>query len=118
MNIESFEDILAALEPIKAQLQEIREILLANLVMIGEIPAPTFREQHRVDFLKDRFIENGLLDCSLDEMSNIYGILPGEQGEQNILVVAHTDTVFPVEYDHTLTIRPDSVIGYAVADNS
>ncbi|MCP4403376.1 MAG: peptidase [bacterium] len=118
MNIERFEDILAALKPMKDQLQTIREIVLANLVMVGEIPAPTFREQRRVDFLKDRFIENQLLDCSIDDMSNIYGILPGTTGDQNILLVAHADTELSEEVDHTLSVRPDSVIGSAVADNS
>ncbi len=118
MTFETFDDILAALVPMQDAIKDIEEMLLANLVMIGEIAAPTFGEQRRVDFLKDRLIEAGILDCSVDEKSNIYGVLPGEMGEQNILVVAHTDTVFNEDKDHTIIVRPDSMIGYAVADNS
>jgi acetylornithine deacetylase/succinyl-diaminopimelate desuccinylase-like protein len=118
MTFETFEDILAALSPIQNTIQDIGEVLLANLVMIGEIAAPTFGEQRRVEFLKDRFVESGLIDCSIDEMCNIYSILPGENGQRNILVVAHTDTVFSEEIDHTITVRPDSMIGHAIADNS
>lgn len=118
MIYETFEDILAALPVMQDSIKNIGEMLLANLVMIGEIAAPTFGEQQRVEFLKDRFTELGLLDCSIDEKYNIYGILPGEEQKEHILVVAHLDTVFSEEDDHTITVRPESVIGMGVADNS
>ncbi len=118
MSYETFEDILAALPSMRDTVAGISELLLANLVLIGEIAAPTFSEQRRVEFLKDRFIESGLLECSIDEKNNIYGMLPGEAGKEHILVVAHLDTDFPEETDHTITVRTDSVIGTAVADNS
>ena len=118
MDIETFEDILAALSSMRESIKDIGEMLLANLVMIGETPAPTFGEQRRVEFLKDRFIESGLSECSIDEKYNIYAVLPGKNKDQNILVVAHTDTVFHEEIDHTLNVRTDTVIGPAVADNS
>ncbi len=118
MKIETFEDILTTLPQIKTSVKEIRELLLANLVMIGEIPAPTFDEQQRVEFLRNRFRESGLLDCSVDEKENIYAVLPGTTGEQNILVVAHLDTVFDETIDYSYTIQPDQIIGPAIADNS
>jgi len=118
MIFETFEDILDALPLIRSTVKDISEIILANVVMIGEIPAPTFGEQRRVEFLRDRFNENGLLDNSTDEMNNVYGILPGENEERNILVVAHTDTVFSEETDHTITVQPERIIGPAVGDNS
>lgn len=118
MSYETFEEILAALPSMRETVAGISELLLANLVLIGEIAAPTFQEQRRVEFLKDRFIEGGLLECSIDEKNNIYGILPGETGKEHILIVAHLDTDFPEEVNHTITVRTDSVIGTAVADNS
>jgi hypothetical protein len=54
--------------------------------------------------------EAGLLNCSIDEMQNIYGILPGEGGRQNILMAAHLDNVFEEEEDHTITVLPDELI--------
>jgi tripeptide aminopeptidase len=118
MMFETFEDILNALPVIQKTVKDISEIILANVVMISEIPAPTFAEQRRVEFLRNRFLENGLVDNSTDEVDNVYGILPGRDEERNILVVAHTDTVFSEELDHTITVQPDKVIGPAVGDNS
>lgn len=112
------EDILTALPVIRKMIREISEIILANVVMVGEIPAPTFHEQRRVEFLQNRFNESALLDISTDEVDNVYGILPGASERRNILVVAHTDTVFDEDTDHTITVRPDRLIGPGVGDNS
>lgn len=117
MTFETFEDILTALPSIQGAVKDISEIILANVVMIGEIPAPTFGERRRIEFLKDRFTESGLLDSSTDEMDNVYGIFPGEDEERNILVVTHTDTVFSEEIGHMITVQPDKVLGPAVGDS-
>lgn len=98
--------------------RELSEILLTNLVMISEIPAPTFSEQRRMQFLLDRFNEYELQNCSTDEAGNALGILPGRSGEQNILVVGHMDTVFPEKVDHTVSIEPAVVSGAGIGDDS
>lgn len=113
-----FQDVLDLIPTLPKRLKEIREVLLANLVMIAEIPAPTFHEEHRVEFLRNRFTGDDLLNSSTDEKGNAVGILPGEKGEQNILIVAHLDTETPDNADHTITVRQDRVIGPAVGDNS
>ena len=115
---DSFEDILAVLPVIREASQSAREILLANLVMIGEIPSPTFEEFRRVEFIQNRFMEAGLHNSSADEMGNALGILPGSTGEQNILVVAHVDTVHAATIDHTITLQPQAAIGPGVGDNA
>lgn len=101
-----------------ASLQGYREIILANLVMIGEIPAPTFHERARIDFLQQRFTESGLQNVSSDEVGNGAAVLPGTSGNRNILVSAHADTPFPATFEHTLSLYPERVIGPGVADNS
>ena len=56
-------DINSILDLIPAHreaLRPLREILLTNAMMLGELPAPTFGEQKRVAFLGNRFIEAGL----------------------------------------------------------
>ena len=115
---ETLEDIIAMLPYYRDASQVVREILLANLVMIGEIPAPTFEEERRVEFIQNRLTECGLHNVSTDEMGNALGIIPGTTGEQNILVVAHVDTVFPATVDHTITLSPDSATGPGVGDNA
>jgi len=114
----SFENILQALPHYREAVHQLREVLLANLIMIGEIPAPTFAEKARVKFLQQRFSECGLENASTDEADNGVGILPGTDGKNSILVVAHTDTVHDDSVDHTLTVQADSVTGPGVADNS
>jgi len=96
----------------------VRETLLANLVMVGEIPAPTFREADRIRFLQDRFSELELQNISADEAGNGVGVLPGRTGEHKILVVAHADTIFEQTVDHAMAVQEDRVIGPGVADNA
>jgi acetylornithine deacetylase/succinyl-diaminopimelate desuccinylase-like protein len=110
--------ILEQLPAIEQAARELRESLLANLVVIGETPAPTFGEQDRIDMLLSRFVEHGLQDCSTDEAGNGLSVLPGSEGDRDILVAAHADTVFPPEVDHTVLVESDGVVGPGLSDNS
>ncbi|MEA3412967.1 MAG: peptidase [Pseudomonadota bacterium] len=99
-------------------LGDYREMLLANLIMIGEIPAPAFDEAARIEFVKQRFTECGLQKVSSDSAGNGLAVLPGQNGGRSILLTAHTDTPFPDTVAHTLTVSSDRVTGPGVADNS
>lgn len=110
-------DILEALPEYEKKIKELTETIIANLVMISEIPAPTFSEAERMDFIVNRFTEGGLQNCSTDEMGNALGILPGRTGERNIMIVAHLDTVFDESVDHSVSVQPDKIIGPGVGDN-
>jgi tripeptide aminopeptidase len=118
MGMQNIEQILETLPVIRDAAQAVREILLANLLMIGEIPAPTFGESRRARFIQDRFTESGLHNSSSDGRGNALGILPGLDADKNILLVAHMDTIFPPSVDHTLTVQSDRVFGPAVGDNA
>lgn len=118
MKSTSFKNILESLPDLEESVKEQKEMLLANLVMMGEIPAPTFKEDERIDFLINRFKEADLQENSIDEVGNGVGILKGEAGENYILVVAHADTVFDENTDHTIQVHKDKVTGPGVADNS
>jgi acetylornithine deacetylase/succinyl-diaminopimelate desuccinylase-like protein len=100
------------------QLRDTKEVLLANAVMLGEIPAPTFAEEPRIQFLANRFTEEGLQNISIDEAGNAMGILPGSQGDQTVLVLAHADTPFDAATDHAMTVTENRIIGPGIADNS
>lgn len=113
-----WDDLDAQLQDIDTVARSVRETLLANLAFVGEIPAPTFGEARRVGFLRDRFTECGLANISEDEVGNGIGIIEGTEGEDTIVLVAHTDTIFSAKVDHALTILPDRVIGPGVGDNS
>lgn len=113
-----FSEIKEQLKTYRQAAESMREILLANAVMIGEIPSPTFYEDARVRFMEDRFSECGLQNCSTDEAGNGFGILNGDTGERQILLIAHADTVFGDKVDHTISMRADRMVGPGVGDNS
>lgn len=106
------------LPEMEKNLREMQEILLANLVMISEIPSPTFHEEERVEFILSRFNEAGLRESSTDDAGNGIGVIPGTEGESTIMISAHTDTVFAHPEDHTVVVRTDAITGPGVADNS
>lgn len=118
MTTNSFNAILESLPGLEHSVKDQKELLLANLVMMGEIPAPTFGEDERIEFLINRFKEADIREHSIDEVGNGIGILKGEEGSENILVVAHADTVFDKNTDHTIQVQKDKVTGAGVADNS
>lgn len=111
-------DITGNMDAHLEKLQSMRELILANAVMTGEIPAPTGKENHRVRFLRDRFNECGLQNVSVDEVGNGMAILPGKSGRRNILLLAHVDTPFPETEDHTVTVNQDQLSGRAIGNNS
>ena len=115
-NISEF--ISGKLDEISGTIGSLREALLANLILIGEVPAETFQEEVKNAVLINRFSELGLHNTSLDEKNNGFGILEGTQGDQNILIAAHSDTVFTEKRDHAINITLDEVSGPGVADNS
>ncbi len=116
--MQTFDEILEALPLFTKTAKGLKEVLLANLAMVGEIPAPTFGEQERVDFLINRFKEANLHKQWVDEAGNAVGVLEGSEDKKNILVVAHVDTVFPKDVDHTMRIEPNHAAGPGAADNS
>lgn len=102
----------------KDSYREIRETLLSNLIFLSEIPAPTFDEYARANALVNRYSGYEMLNCSVDEMGNALGIIPGKRSDSNILIIAHLDTNFASTVDHALSINTDTVIGPGVGDNS
>ena len=99
-------------------LAPMREEMLANLVMIGQTPAPTGAEERRVQYIMDRFAESGLPEAGADEAGNAVGFLPGKVGDRTVLLVAHLDTIVPANVDHNATVLADRIEGPGVSDNS
>lgn len=114
--LERFPSVLNAAEEYLDQQQQ----LLDLCIQIQQIPAPTFSEQHRADWIEEYFKTIGLNDVAQDELANVYGRLPGKNSQPSLMVSAHTDTVFPAETD--LKIRHNQtnsrVYGPAIGDNS
>jgi acetylornithine deacetylase/succinyl-diaminopimelate desuccinylase-like protein len=99
-------------------LRHLREILFANVVMAGEIPAPTGYERRITRFLSDRFTECGLDNISLDQAGNVAGVISGKTGRRNLLVAAHVDKIWAESEDHTVSVGVGVMSGRGLADNS
>jgi len=115
---KTIDDILAWVPTLPDQLAGIQETLIANLIMLSEIPSPTFEEAARVKLLLQRMVECGLENVSTDEAGNGVGIISGKDPDRNILLVAHADSVYTEKADHTLSVLTDEIIGPGVSDNS
>ncbi len=111
-------DILTLLPNLPDKMADIQETLIANLIMLSEIPAPTFEEADRIKLLLQRMVESGLQNVSTDEAGNGVGIIPGKNPSRNILLVAHADTVYSGKTDHSLSVLANEIVGPGVADNS
>lgn len=87
-------------------------------VQIQQIPAPTFHEQKRAEFIQKRFVDEGLQDVCSDETGNVFGRFPGKGKEKPLIVSAHMDTVFPLETDLTVEWGIELIHGPGLGDNS
>ncbi len=85
---------------------------------IQQIPAPTFQENRRAVFIRDKFLEEGLTEVHMDAVGNVYGFIPGIGDEKFVVVSAHLDTVFPSDIDLSLKVEGKRIYGPGVGDNS
>ncbi len=111
-------DTLERVREFADELVPLREELIANLVMIAQIPAPTTEETQRVRFLLDRFVESSLQEVGADEVGNAVGMLYGTRGHRTIMLASHLDTIFPSRVDHNVVVHADSVVGPGVGDDA
>ncbi len=73
------------------KIQEIKELIKK----ICTIPAPSNHEELRADFVLKYMHENGAKDAFIDEANNVIYEYNCEKDAEILLIVAHTDTVFP-----------------------
>jgi tripeptide aminopeptidase len=93
--------------------------LLELAIQIQQIPAPTLAEMPRGEFVRGRFIAEGLKDVSMDSQGNVYGRLPGKNKEASPLIIsAHLDTVFPEKTSLAVNRESDKISAPGIGDNS
>src|SRR3954469_2866360 len=88
-------------------------------IAIQQIPAPTFSEKVRAEYVANQFKQFGLQQIKIDELYNVTGLMQGKQPQQSgIIVSAHTDTVFSAEADLAIRKDKDLIYGPGLGDNS
>ena len=110
-----FDELPSIAEAIKSM----KETIIANIVFIGQIPAPTFKEKRRTDFFMERLAEFQVDECTTDGYGNPIGIIRGTStSKPPVFVVAHVDTVFEKDIDHNYTVKKRTIKGAGILDNS
>ena len=93
--------------------------VLELAIQIQQIPAPTFAEGPRGEFVRDLFIREKLDDVSMDSLGNVYARLAGKgKKAQALIVSAHLDTVFPAGTRLQVKEEAGKVFGPGIGDNS
>ncbi len=96
-------------EKIKAAMQYIKEIddnTTKETLEMCQIPAPSYQEKEKAQYVYEKFKSIGLSNVSMDEIYNVTGEWRGSGDGPVIMLAAHLDTVFPKETD--LTIREEN----------
>lgn len=103
-------------------MKNIAERVIERAIEIQQIPAPTFEEHKRAEFVHRLFREEKLKDVSMDEVGNVYGRWTIDDGQlrdgKPLIVSAHLDTVFPGETNLNVKREGEKIYGPGLGDNS
>jgi tripeptide aminopeptidase len=112
-------DFLEKLPGFVEAIKSIKETVITNIVLIGQTPAPTFKEKKRTSVFMERLAEFQVDECTTDGYRNPIGIIKGtSESRPPIFVVAHLDTIFDKDVDHYYSIQENTITGTGIMDNS
>ena len=101
------------------EIKSLKEIIITNIVLIGQMPAPTFREKQRSKLFMDRLAEFQVDEVTTDGYRNPIGIIRGTNAvNPPIFVHAHLDTFSEETQQIDYTIKENTITGPGVLDNS
>ncbi len=112
-------EFLDRLPELVDEIHAMREIIITNIVLIGQVPAPTFKEKKRSQVFMDRLAEFQVDECTTDGYRNPIGIIRGtDRSKPPIFVSAHLDTFYEKDIDYTYTVQENTITGPGILDNS
>ena len=101
------------------EIKTLKDTIITNIVLIGQTPAPTFKEKRRGIVFMERMAEFGVDEVTTDGYRNPIGIIRGTSSEKPpIFVVAHLDTFFDKDIVHNYTVNENTITGPGILDNS
>ncbi|MBW2612214.1 MAG: hypothetical protein JRE12_07585 [Deltaproteobacteria bacterium] len=96
-----------------------KETVITNVVLLGQEPAPTFKEKAKSQLFLDRLSDFGVDECTIDGYQNPIGIIRGTAKDKPpIFVVAHMDTAVKKDVNHNFVVNGEMITGAGVMDNS
>jgi len=113
------ENYLEKLPDYADALKSLKETIITNIVLIGQVPAPTFKEKRRATVFMERLAESHVDECTTDGYRNPIGIIRGRsEGTPPIFVVAHLDTPIFTDIVYNYRVGVNSIKGPGILDNS
>ena len=101
------------------EIKTLKDTIITNIVLIGQTPAPTFKEKRRGILFMERMAEFGVDEVTTDGYRNPIGIIRGTSPDKPpIFVVAHLDTFFEKDIVFNYTIKENTITGPGILDNS
>ena len=117
--VTEMNDFLKNLPSLVDEIKSVRDLIITNIVLIGQVPAPTFKEKRRGILFMERMAEFGVDEVTTDGYRNPIGIIRGNSPEKPpIFVVAHLDTFFERDIVYNYTIKENTITGPGILDNS
>ena len=92
--------------------------LIADIITLTEIPAPSFKEDKKGAAFMQMLREAGLADVERDPEGNILGVRRGTGGGPLTAIAAHLDTVFPEGTDVHVKRQGSRLSAPGVGDNT
>ncbi len=112
-------EFLKTLPTLVDEIKAVQDIIITNIVLIGQIPAPTFKEKRRSKIFMERLAEFGVDEVTTDGYRNPIGIIRGTAPDKPpIFVLAHLDTFFDRDIVHNYTVGKNQITGPGILDNS
>jgi tripeptide aminopeptidase len=112
-------DFLKTLPDLVHEIKAVQDIIITNIVLIGQTPAFTFKEKRRSTVFMERLAEFGVDEVTTDGYRNPIGIVRGTAPDKPpIFVIAHLDTFYERDIVHNYTIKENQITGPGILDNS
>ena len=112
-------DFLKTLPGLVDEIKAVQDIIITNIVLIGQTPAFTFKEKRRSTVFMERLAEFGVDEVTPDGYRNPIGIVRGTAPDKPpIFVLAHLDTFYERDIVHNYTIKKNQITGPGILDNS
>lgn len=97
--------------------ERMRDQIADDAEKICLVPAPPFKERQRAEFVAGLFRDLGY-EPEFDDVDNVIVRRKGAGDEKSIMLLGHTDTVFPEGTEITVKRNNGSMTGAAIGDNS
>ena len=113
------DNFLQQLPELVNEIKTLKEVIITNIVLIGQTPAPTFKEKRRSKIFMERLAEFQVDEVTTDGYRNPIGIIRGtDASKPPIFVMVHLDTFYEKDLAVNYVIKKHTITGAGILDNS